>query len=159
MRQRQFLEVLDRDEAERRWWDELELARLPDESVPLEQALGRVLAEDVRTEVDVPGFDRSNMDGFAVRAEDTFGATEEEPVRLRCNEESIPTGVAPRLEVRSATTTRRGRGARLKEVTETQSTNRGRPDLEKAAAAHRPAARNRAAARSGASWSHTADET
>ena len=50
-------------------------------------AHGRVLADDVRAEVDVPGFDRSNMDGFAVRAVDTFGATEEEPVRLLRNDE------------------------------------------------------------------------
>ena len=53
-----------------------------------------MLAEDVRAEVDVPCFDRSNMDGFAVRAADTYGASEEEPVRLRLNDESIPTGLA-----------------------------------------------------------------
>jgi putative molybdopterin biosynthesis protein len=67
--------------------------------VALDAALGRVLAQDVRAEVDVPGFDRSNMDGFAVRAADTFGASEEVPVRLRLNAETIPTGVAPQLEV------------------------------------------------------------
>src|SRR5687767_2277378 len=82
MKQQQFLEVLDRDEAEQRW-----------------------LAEDVRAEVDVPGFDRANLDGFAVRAEDTFGASEEAPLRLRVNPEVIPTGVAPALEVVSGTAT------------------------------------------------------
>ena len=41
------------------------------------------------------------MDGFAVRAQDTFGASEETPVRLRCNEETIPTGIAPQQEVES----------------------------------------------------------
>ncbi len=99
MRQSQFLEVLDRDEAERRWRAVIETRPLGLEEVPLEQALSRVLAEDVRSDVDVPGFDRSNMDGFAVRAADTFGASEEEPVVLRCNAETIPTGVAPELEV------------------------------------------------------------
>ena len=93
MKQRQFLEVLDRDEAERVWYEALDLARLPSETVELAETLGRVLAEDIRAEVDVPGFDRSNMDGFAVRAEDTFGASEAEPSRLRCNAESIATGV------------------------------------------------------------------
>jgi molybdopterin molybdotransferase len=44
---------------------------LPAEGVPLTQALGRVLAEDVATDRDFPPFDRSAMDGFAVRAEDT----------------------------------------------------------------------------------------
>ena len=99
MRQSQFLEVLDRDEAERRWCAVIETRPLGVEEIPLEQALSRVLAEDVRSDVDVPGFDRSNMDGFAVRAADTFGASEEEPVVLRCNAETIPTGVAPELEV------------------------------------------------------------
>ena len=101
MKQGQFLEVLDRDEAEARWRDALQLEALPSETVPLEHALGRVLAEDVRADVDVPGFDRSNMDGFAVRAADTFGASEEEPVRLRLEAETIATGVAPRSEVRA----------------------------------------------------------
>ena len=62
------------------------------ETVALEAALGRVLAEDVRAMVDVPGFDRSNMDGFAVRAADTFGVSEEEPIRLRLNDEVLATG-------------------------------------------------------------------
>jgi len=95
MKQEQFLEVIERDEAERRWAAVIDASRLGAEEVALAEALGRVLAEDVRSEVDVPGFDRSNLDGFAVRAEDTFGAREEAPVRLRRNVESIPTGVEP----------------------------------------------------------------
>lgn len=105
MRQSQFLEVLDRDEAERRWRAVVGYRALEPETVPLEAALGRVLAEDVRSPVDVPGFDRSNMDGFAVRAEDTFGASEEEPVRLRLNDEVLATGIAPRVEVEAGTAT------------------------------------------------------
>lgn len=103
MKQRQFLEVLDRDEAERRWRGSLRVERLPGEEVPLEEAHGRVLAEDVRSPVDVPGFDRSNMDGFAVRAEDTYGASEEEPRRLRLLPGSIPTGVVPEAVVEPGT--------------------------------------------------------
>jgi len=105
VKQQQFLEVIERDEAERRWRAILDIAALPAETVALEDALGRVLAEDVRAEVDVPGFDRSNMDGFAVRAEDTYGATEVEPVSLRLNSETIPTGVVPSQEVLSGTAT------------------------------------------------------
>ncbi|HZM52783.1 MAG TPA: gephyrin-like molybdotransferase Glp [Vicinamibacteria bacterium] len=44
------------------------------EEVPLTEALGRVLAEDVRTDVDLPPFDRSAMDGYAVRASDVAQA-------------------------------------------------------------------------------------
>lgn len=95
MKQQQFLDVLDRDEAEQRWHEVIGPARLGAETVALADALGRILAEDVRSPVDVPGFDRSNMDGFAVRAADTYGASEEEPVRLRLNSETIPTGVMP----------------------------------------------------------------
>jgi molybdopterin molybdotransferase len=60
----------------------------PAESVPLDQALGRVLAEDVRAAADVPGFSSSAMDGFAVRAADTAAGGEEQPVRLRLVGES-----------------------------------------------------------------------
>ena len=105
MKQTQFLEILDRDAAELRWREALDVAPLAAERVALDAALGRVLAEDVRAEIDVPGFDRSNMDGFAVRATDTFGASEELPVRLRLNPETIPTGVAPQLEVAEGTAT------------------------------------------------------
>ncbi len=80
--QQQFLNVLDRDEAERRFLAVLDLSPLEAELVPLEQAWQRVLAEDLVAPIDVPAFDRSNVDGFAVRAEDTFGATETHPRRL-----------------------------------------------------------------------------
>jgi putative molybdopterin biosynthesis protein len=113
VRQQQFLEVLDRDEAERRWRAVIDATPRGVEGVPLAQALSRVLADDVVASVDVPGFDRSNMDGFAVRAEDTYGASEEEPVRLACNGESIPTGVAPRLEVEPGTATSIATGGML----------------------------------------------
>ncbi|MDG2335768.1 MAG: molybdopterin biosynthesis protein [Myxococcota bacterium] len=103
MKQQQFLDVLDRDEADERWNAVIETAQLPPEAVALEASLGRILAEDVRATVDVPGFDRSNMDGFAVRAEDTFGVSEEEPARLRLSEETIPTGVVPQGSVEAGT--------------------------------------------------------
>ncbi len=53
------------------------------ERVPLGEALGRVLAEDVVSPIDVPPFDRATVDGYAVKAEDTFMASESEPVRLK----------------------------------------------------------------------------
>ncbi|MFW5949673.1 MAG: molybdopterin biosynthesis protein, partial [Halolamina sp.] len=52
------------------------------ETVSLEDARGRVLAERVDADLDVPGFDRASMDGYAVRASDTFGADEADPAAL-----------------------------------------------------------------------------
>jgi molybdopterin molybdotransferase len=49
------------------------------EEVGIEEAVFRVLAEPVNAPEDLPGFDRSTMDGFAVRSSDTFGATESMP--------------------------------------------------------------------------------
>ncbi|WP_003544424.1 gephyrin-like molybdotransferase Glp [Desulfotomaculum nigrificans] len=54
-------------------------ARTQAETVPLLQGLNRILARDITALEDVPGFDRSTMDGYAVRARDTFGATESLP--------------------------------------------------------------------------------
>jgi molybdopterin molybdotransferase len=57
---------------------------LSSETVGLEvSVLGRVLAEDVKSPVDLPGFDRAIMDGFAVRAQDTFGASPGAPAYLK----------------------------------------------------------------------------
>ncbi|KYH39737.1 MAG: MoeA, partial [Candidatus Bathyarchaeota archaeon B63] len=53
------------------------------EKVPIEEAGGRVLAVDIRAERDVPPFDRAAMDGYAVKAEDTFKASQFNPVRLK----------------------------------------------------------------------------
>ena len=52
------------------------------ETVPLAEALGRVLAEDVRAEEYVPDFDRSTVDGYALRAKDTFGCSDAVPAIL-----------------------------------------------------------------------------
>jgi molybdopterin molybdotransferase/putative molybdopterin biosynthesis protein len=93
--QEQFLQVLDRDEAERRFRAALDLNPLGSERVPLDAALGRVLAADVMSPVDVPSFDRANVDGFAVAAEDTFGASEEVPRVVSLGDEEIHTGIVP----------------------------------------------------------------
>jgi putative molybdopterin biosynthesis protein len=93
--------VLDRDEAERRFRAVLDLAPRGIERVDLESALGRVLAADVQSPVDVPSFDRSNVDGYAVVAADTFGASEEVPLTVRLGAEEIHTGVVPAGAVRS----------------------------------------------------------
>ncbi|MBI4081786.1 MAG: molybdopterin biosynthesis protein [Candidatus Lambdaproteobacteria bacterium] len=97
--QEQFLSVVTAEEAHRIFREAVPHAPLGAETVPLDAALGRVLAEDVTAAIDVPAFDRSNVDGFAVRAQDTFGAEEQAPVFLRLTAEVIHTNVAPRVEV------------------------------------------------------------
>ena len=54
------------------------------EDVPLEDALARVLAKDVHADIDIPGFDRSTVDGYAVAAAETTGASEAIPAMLQC---------------------------------------------------------------------------
>lgn len=63
--------------------------RVKEETVPLLQGLNRVLARDITALEDVPGFDRSTMDGYAVRSKDTFGATESLPSYINVTGEVI----------------------------------------------------------------------
>jgi putative molybdopterin biosynthesis protein len=111
MQQDQFLDVIDRDEAERRFRAVLDLRPLDAENVPLAAALGRVLAQDVLAPLDVPSFDRSNVDGFAAHAADTFGASEEEPRSLSLNPETLATGVVPAHPVKLGSATLIATGA------------------------------------------------
>jgi putative molybdopterin biosynthesis protein len=104
-RQDQFLEVVSRDEAIARFHRHVALQPLGSEQVPLSHARGRTLAEAVVAGIDVPGFDRANVDGFAVRAGDTVGASERSPKALRLNAEVLTPGVEPGLAVASGTAT------------------------------------------------------
>ncbi len=70
------------------------------ERIPLHLALGRTLAQDVVSTIDVPAFDRAAMDGFAVVARDTYAAREDEPVHLRCIG-AIPAGIPSDQMLRS----------------------------------------------------------
>ncbi|MCH7476561.1 MAG: molybdopterin biosynthesis protein [SAR324 cluster bacterium] len=99
MKQEQFLNVVTAEEAHRIFWEAVRPAPLGTEIVPIGEALGRVLAADVVSAIDVPYFDRSNVDGYAVRAQDTYGANETEPVFLKLTDEVIHTNVVPRIEV------------------------------------------------------------
>jgi len=104
-RQEQFLEVVSAAEARRRFEAQIDRSALPGESLPLVAALSRVIAADVIAPVDAPPFDRANVDGFAVRAADTLGASPGTPKRLLLNSEVIACGIAPDLEVVPGATT------------------------------------------------------
>ena len=68
------------------------------ETVPLREARGRVLAGRVDADLDVPGFDRASVDGYALRAADTFGADEADPVAFRLVGE-VHAGSEPDVDV------------------------------------------------------------
>ena len=104
-RQEQFLDVVGSAEATARFHRHLKLRPLGSEIVPLSQALGRVLAHPVHADVDVPGFDRANVDGFAVRAVDTAGASTRAPKVLTLNGEVLTPGNAPEIAVAADTAT------------------------------------------------------
>ena len=99
--QAQFLNVIDRDLAEKLFQAELNMFALESETIPLDQVLGRVLSIDIYAPIDVPGFDRSNVDGFVLKAEDTFGASESSPKLLKIGNENIATGFQPKLMIES----------------------------------------------------------
>jgi len=86
--------VVSREDALRVLDGQLVVPELPSEDCSLSSALGRILAHDVVAPFDQPAFDRSTMDGFAVRSGDTFGAAESRPALLSVAGD-IPMGVMP----------------------------------------------------------------
>ena len=72
------------------------------EEIPLLEAYDRVLAQNVTAALDIPPFNRSTVDGYAVKAEDTFGAEENKPVKLKvCG--TVNAGETPRITVKQRT--------------------------------------------------------
>ncbi|MHC4820162.1 MAG: molybdopterin biosynthesis protein [Planctomycetota bacterium] len=82
MKRTGFLTVVSREDAKRLWDEAASFGSLSAEEVPIAEALGRVVAQDLSAPEDVPSFRRADRDGYAVRAQDTFGATEEDPVTV-----------------------------------------------------------------------------
>jgi putative molybdopterin biosynthesis protein len=94
-----FLKTVSKREAERIWHDALQHGPLGGEEVPLNEAQGRVLDGDILVPMDVPPFDRALVDGYAVKATDTFDAEEDAPVSLDLASETAPAGAVPKTEV------------------------------------------------------------
>jgi putative molybdopterin biosynthesis protein len=110
-RQEQFLEVVSAEEASRRFHRHLDLAPRGVETVTLAASLGRVMSHAVVAPIDVPPFDRSGVDGFAIRAADSAGASSTSPRRFVLNPEVIACGHAPQIEVLPGTATALATGA------------------------------------------------
>ncbi len=105
LEQEQFLTILSREEALKRFEAALFPRAVPSEVRALSDALGCALAQDIAAPIDVPPFDRSNVDGFAVRSDDLMSAGEAAPVRVMLNDEVIACGTAPTRPVLSGTVT------------------------------------------------------
>lgn len=71
-------------------WIDAHAARLASESVKVDSACGRVLASPVSAALDVPAFDRSSMDGYAVRSVDTSGAGDYNPLPFTIVGQALP---------------------------------------------------------------------
>lgn len=105
MKQKQFLNLTTAEDAEDIIWKRVQPKPVGEETVLLNDSLKRVLSQDVVSAVNVPFFDRSNFDGYAVKAENTFGAEETEPVSLKLNSEILACGVLPHQTVEDGTAT------------------------------------------------------
>ncbi len=82
-----FRRLVDVEDAKKLLTEALKPSPLGIEYIPLKDVGGRVLAEDIVSKIDVPSFDRSLRDGYAVRYEDTAHAREDNPVKLRVIDE------------------------------------------------------------------------
>ena len=80
------------------------------ERISLLDSLGRVLAQEVRSPRDIPGFDNSAMDGYAVRSADVANASASSPVRLAVSE-TVPAGKMPQREIQALQAARTMTGA------------------------------------------------
>jgi molybdopterin molybdotransferase len=84
------------------------------ENVTIEDSLNRVLTEDIKTPINLPPFRKANMDGYAVVAEDTFTASEDNPVRLNLIE-VVGAGDVPKKVVQKGFCSEVGTGAPVPE--------------------------------------------
>jgi len=94
----EFLTLLPPDEAREKLFSHLPTPEPASEIIDVSSTLGRVIAEDVRAPHPLPDFRRSTVDGFAVRAKDTYGASDSLPAYLVLAGE-VPMGDAPKFSL------------------------------------------------------------
>jgi len=95
---RVFRTLLTLEDAKKKLFQHCPAQPVGVEEAVVRKALGRTIAEDIQCPTDVPSFDRASMDGFAVRANDTFGAEERRPVKLKIVG-MIEAGETPQIEI------------------------------------------------------------
>lgn len=96
MKRKEFRELISVELA-RKVLDKLQILPVK-EYVNLEKSYGKILAEDIVTEINVPPFPRATMDGYAVRAEDTYSVSETGPVKLKLTG-NLPAGSDAKFKV------------------------------------------------------------
>ncbi|HUG34962.1 MAG TPA: gephyrin-like molybdotransferase Glp [Anaerolineales bacterium] len=96
----EFLTLLPPDEARHLLLSHIPQTKPESESINVSSSLNRILAEDIRAPHPLPEFPRSTVDGYALRARDTFGATDSLPAYLTLAGE-IPMGDAPAFDLES----------------------------------------------------------
>ena len=93
MQRKFYLEDIPLDEAIARFYGALErnggLKPMPGEPVPLDRALGRVTSQPVWARMSSPHYHSAAMDGVAVRAQDTYGASKTSPLTLKLGEQAL----------------------------------------------------------------------
>jgi molybdopterin molybdotransferase len=94
----EFLTLLPPDEAREKLLSHLSAPKVDSVSIDVSSALGRITAADVFAPHPLPDFQRTTVDGYAVRARDTFGATDSLPAYLNLIGE-VPMGDAPSFEI------------------------------------------------------------
>jgi len=87
-------------------------SQMDSEIIDLESTLGRILAEDILATDDLPHFDNSSMDGFAIRSEDTAKAANDSPLPLRVVAD-IPAGTTPKVSISPGEAARIMTGAQM----------------------------------------------
>ena len=93
-----FRKLMTFDEAKRVITEQLKPEALGEEEVSLLEAYNRVLRENVVSALDIPPFNRSTVDGYAVKAEDTFGAEENQPAKLAARG-MVSVGEPPKISI------------------------------------------------------------
>lgn len=136
----QFLKLTPPDEALKTFFKHMPPAQPETEHISTADALGRVLAVDVTSPETLPAFSRSTVDGYAVRAADTFGASDSLPVYLNLIGE-VPMGAAPQFTLQPHQTALIHTGGMIPEGTDavvmieyTESTRPGEVEIYKAVA-------------------------
>lgn len=111
---REFFVTKTLEEASKELYKNYQFSTPKTERIETRKTLNRVVAKDIMSPVDLPGFSRSTMDGFAVRAADTHGASEQSPMYLNLAGE-VRMGERPSIELNPTQTVKIATGGMLPE--------------------------------------------